>query len=178
MSLLWNCTPILLFSKSKTNLKFKASTAIAWSCKKLRLFHNPELLWYKAIKTRRRIQQRYSSWNLFVYIFTVSVCKICTLLNEKKQKKDKQTAYVLTLHYTPSPCCRHLYTFGLTPSFLPSNMQQKYNASRFFLPIIYNIKNSIVTAIVFQLSMIPHLHHVSTKKHGLLCLRKLSLRSI
>ena len=43
-------------------------------------------------------------------------------------------------------------------------MQQKYNTPRFCLPIIYKIKNSIVTTIVFQLSMIPHLHHVSTKK--------------
>ena len=70
---------------------------------KLRLSHNPELLWYKVIiKTCRCIQQRYSSWNLFVYIFILSVCKIAT------------------------------------------NMQQKYNASRFCLPNIYKIKNSIV----------------------------------
>ena len=174
MSLLRNCTTILLLLNSNANLKYKASTAMAWSCMELRLFHNPELLWCKVIKTRKRIQQRYSSWNLLVYIFTLSLCKICTLPSEKKQKKDKQTAYVLTLHYTPPPPhpTPMLYTperFWTDPSPLTSNMQQKYNASRFCLPFIYKIKNSIVTTIVFQLSMIPHLHHVSTKKHSLLC---------
>ena len=102
MSLLRGCTPILLLSKSNTNLSFRASTAIARDCIKLRLSDNPKLLWYKVIKTCRCIQQRYSSWNLFVYIFILSVCKIAT------------------------------------------NMQQKYNASRFCLPNIYKIKNSIV----------------------------------
>ena len=45
-----------------------------------------------------------------------------------------------------------------------SNMQEKYNVSRFCLPIIYKIKDFIYTTIVFQISMIRHLHHVSTKK--------------
>ena len=114
VSLLQNCTPMLLLSKSNTNLKFRASTAIVRGCMKSRLSRNPELLWYKVIRTCRRIQQRYSSWNLFVYIFTLSVCKICILPSERKQKKDSQTAYVLTLHYRPPLCCTNLYTFELT----------------------------------------------------------------
>ena len=107
VSLLRNCIHILLLSKSNINLKFWAGTAIAWNYMKLRLCHNPEFLWYKVIKTCRRIQQQWSSWkstregrmnlkllkNLFVYIFTLSVCKICTLQSEKKQKKDSQTVY-------------------------------------------------------------------------------------
>ena len=95
---------------------------------------------------------------------------------KKKQKKDIQTAYGLTIHYTPLPppphqCCTHLYAFTLlnlplshpTPPLPPlqppfkcvfleimcqtaesSNMQQKHNAPRFCLPIIYKIKNSIL----------------------------------
>ena len=106
MSLLQNCTLILLFWKYNMNLKYRASTTIAWGCMKLklRLSCNPELLWYKVIKTCRRIQQRYSSWNLFLYIFTLIVSNIYILSSKKKtkkQKKDSQTAYVLTLHYTP-----------------------------------------------------------------------------
>ena len=133
MSLLRNYTPILQLSKTNTNLKFRASAPIAWSYMKLRLFHYLELLRYKVIKTCRRTQQRWSSWkstregrmnlkllkNLFVYIFTWSVCKICTLQNvKKKQKKDSQTAHALTFHYTP---CSRLYAFGLTP--LPSYLR-------------------------------------------------------
>ena len=38
--------------------------------------------------------------------------------NQKKQKKDSQTAYTLMLHY-PTPCM-HLYTFGLSPFPLPA----------------------------------------------------------
>ena len=108
MTLLRNCTPIL---------KFRASIAIAWGCMKLRLSHNSKLLWCKVIKSCRCIQQQYSSWNLFVHIFTLSVCKICILQSEKKkkkQKKDSQTANVLKQHYTP-PCCTHLYAFELSP---------------------------------------------------------------
>ena len=97
VSLLQNCTPILLLSKFNTNLKFRASTAITWSCMKLRLFHNSELLWHKVIKTRRCIQQWYSSWNLFVYIFTLSVCKICKLPS-KKTKKNKRKKFKLSVY--------------------------------------------------------------------------------
>ena len=107
VSLLRNDTSVLLLSKSKINLKFRASTRIAWSCMKLRLFHNLKLLWHTEVRTSRCIQEWWSSWkstregrmnlkllkNLFVYIFTLSVCKICTLQSEKKQKKDSQTVY-------------------------------------------------------------------------------------
>ena len=93
VSLIWNRTSILLLSKSNANLKFRASTGIALSSMRLSLFHNLELLWYKVITTCRHIQQRWSSWKstregrmnlkllktLFLYIFTLSVCKICTL---------------------------------------------------------------------------------------------------
>ena len=41
--------------------------------------------------------------NLFVYIFTVSVCKICTLQSEKKKQKKDPTSYILTLHYPLRP---------------------------------------------------------------------------
>ena len=157
VSLLRNCTPILLLSKFNTNLKFRASTAIAWGCMKLKLSDNPELLRYKLTKTCRLIQQRYSSWNLFVYAFTLSVCKICILPSEKKQKKDSQTKYVLTLHYTP-PCCTHLYAFELTPLPPPptpppltvyfcKQWVKQLNpqiCSKIKNPIIYKIKNSIV----------------------------------
>ena len=102
VSLLRNCIPILLLSKTNTNLKFRASACIAWSWMKLRLFHNLELFWYKVIKTCRRTQQRWSFWkltregrinsntlkNMFVYIFPLSVCKVCTLQSKKKQTKD------------------------------------------------------------------------------------------
>ena len=104
VSLLRTCTLMLLLSKTNTNLKFGASACIAWSCMKLRLFHNLELLHYKVIKTCRRIQQWLSSWkstregrtnrnilkNLFVYIFTLGICKICTLQSEKNKAKQKQ----------------------------------------------------------------------------------------
>ena len=112
VSLSRNCSPILLLSKSNTNLKFRASTTITGSCKKLRLCHNPELLWCKMIKACRCIQQRWNSWkstregrmnlkllkNQFVYIFTLSVCKICTLQSEKNKKQKKDYT-----HYTHSP---------------------------------------------------------------------------
>ena len=42
--------------------------------------------------------------NLFVYIFTLSVWKNLHISKQKKkQKKDSQTAHVLTLHYPPPP---------------------------------------------------------------------------
>ena len=105
VSLLQNCTPILLLSKSNTNLKFRASTVITWSCMKLKLFHNSELLWHKVIKTRRCIQQWYSSWNMFVYIFTLSVCKICKLPSKKtqKNKRKKFKLSVYSCSITPPP---------------------------------------------------------------------------
>ena len=112
VSLLRNSMPISLLSKANTYLKFSACTRISWSCMKLRLFHNLELLRYKMIKTGTCIQQRWSSWkstregrinfnllkNLFVYIFTLSVYKICTPQSENKTE-DSQTVYELTLHY-------------------------------------------------------------------------------
>ena len=106
MSLLRNYTLILLLSKSNTNLTFRATTAIAWSCMKLRLFHNPELLWYKVIKSCRRVQQRYSSWNLLVYIFTLSAFKICTfpsgIKNRRKIVKLRMYSHYI-LHDTRPP---------------------------------------------------------------------------
>ena len=112
VSLLRNCIHILLLSKSNINLKFWAGTAIAWNYMKLRLCHNPEFLWYKVIKTCRRIQQQWSSWkstregrmnlkllkNLFVYIFTLSVCKICTLQSEKNKRKIAKLCTHTPLH--------------------------------------------------------------------------------
>ena len=127
VSLLRNCIHILLLSKSNINLKFWAGTAIAWNYMKLRLCHNPEFLWYKVIKTCRRIQQQWSSWkstregrmnlkllkNLFVYIFTLSVCKICTLQSEKSRRKTvKLRTYSRSI--TPPPSSTHQYVFGLT----------------------------------------------------------------
>ena len=108
--------PILPLPKTNTNLKFRASARIAWGCMKLTLFHNLELLQYKLIKTCRRIQQRWSSWkstregrmnlnimkNLFVYIFTLSVCKICTLQSEKK-KAEERSNFVHTHAPLPPP---------------------------------------------------------------------------
>ena len=138
VSLLRTCTLMLLLSKTNTNLKFGASACIAWSCMKLRLFHNLELLHYKVIKTCRRIQQGLSSWkstregrtnrnilkNLFVYIFTLGICKICTLQSEKNKAKQKQQqqqkhekqSNCMRTHAPYSPPCTHLYAFGLTPS--------------------------------------------------------------
>ena len=118
VSLLRNCTSILLLSKTSMNLKLRASAHIAWSCMKFRLFYNLELLQYKVIKTCRHIQQRWSSWkskkedrmnldilkNLFGYIFALWVCKSANfkVKKKKKQKKDSQTVYILTL-YQPCP---------------------------------------------------------------------------
>ena len=133
MSLLRNYTLILLLSKSNTNLTFRATTAIAWSCMKLRLFHNPELLWYKVIKSCRRVQQRYSSWNLLVYIFTLSAFKICTfpsgIKNRRKIVKLRMYSHYI-LHDTrppphPTPSCTHLYAFELTPSPLTASFLKK-----------------------------------------------------
>ena len=101
VSLLRNDTSVLLLSKSKINLKFRASTRIAWSCMKLRLFHNLKLLWYTVVRTSRCIQEWWSSWKstregrmnlkllkyLFVYVFTLSVCKICILQSEKTEER-------------------------------------------------------------------------------------------
>ena len=128
MSLLQNCTPILLFSKYNTNLKFRASTTIAWGCMKLklRLSCNPELFWYKVIKTCRRIQQRYTSWNLFVYIFTLSVCKICILPSEKKNRRKIVKLHMYSHSITrPCPILNWLLSpISLTASFCKQCVKQ------------------------------------------------------
>ena len=114
VSLLRNDTSVLLLSKSKINLKFRASTRIAWSCMKLKLFHNLKLLWYTVIRTSRCIQEWWSSWKstrkgsmnlkllkyLFVYVFTLTVCKI-SILQSKKQKKDVLTPHCTSPLYAP-----------------------------------------------------------------------------
>ena len=114
VSLLRNDTSVLLLSKSKINLKFRASTRIAWSCMKLRLFHNLKLLWYTVVRTSRCIQEWWSSWKstrkgsmnlkllkyLFVYVFTLTVCKI-SILQSKKQKKDVLTPHCTSPLYAP-----------------------------------------------------------------------------
>ena len=102
-NLLRNCSPILLLSKSNTNLKFRSSTSIAWSCMKLRLRHNPELLWCKVIKTCRCKHQCWNPWkptregrmnlkllkNQFAFSFTLSICKICMFQSEKKKTEQR-----------------------------------------------------------------------------------------
>ena len=136
-NLLRNCSPILLLSKSNTNLKFRSSTSIAWSCMKLRLCHNPELLWCKVIKTCRCKHQCWNPWkptregrmnlkllkNQFAFIFTLSICKICMFQSEKKKNRTKITLITLTVHCTT---CTHLYSFGLTPSSQPPTPPLRY----------------------------------------------------
>ena len=67
---------------------------------------------------------------------------------------------------------RNFYTVKFT-----SNMQQKYNASRFCLPIIYKTKNSIVFALQLYFNFQRYQTCITCvqKKHSLPWLRKLSL---
>ena len=136
VSLLRNSTPILLLSKTNTNLKFRASARLAWNCMKMRLFHNLEVLRYKMMKTCRRTQQQWSSWkstregrmnleiflkNFRIYFYSKSsVCKICTLQSKKnRRKKVKLCTY--SRFITPAP----LYTcarFWTDP--IPSNCKR------------------------------------------------------
>ena len=133
VSLLRNSTPILLFY---ANLKFRASARLAWNCMTMRLFHDLEVLPYKMMKTCRHIQQQWSSWKstregrmnleilkkIFVYIFilSLSVCKICTL-QSKKSRRKKVRLYTYSRFITPAP----LYTrarFWTDP--IPSNCKR------------------------------------------------------
>ena len=122
VSLLRNCTSILLLSKTSMNLKLRASAHIAWSCMKFRLFYNLELLQYKVIKTCRHIQQRWSSWkskkedrmnldilkNLFGYIFALWVCKSANFKVKKKRNRRKIVklcTYSRCINPAPHPVC-------------------------------------------------------------------------
>ena len=79
----------------------------------------------------------------------------------------------MLLNWPLSPLLNCIFLQTMCETAESSNMQQKHNVSRFCLPIIYKIKNFIYTTIVFQLSMIPHLHHVSTKKTQFTLLKKI-----
>ena len=129
VSLLRNCTSILLLSKSKINLKFRANTRIAWSCMKLRLFHNLKLLWYMVVRASTHTQERWSSWkstregkmnlkllkNLFVYVFTLIVCKICTLHSEKTEERCTHAQS----HFSPVCTCTLLcWPSSLLPAWV------------------------------------------------------------
>ena len=164
VSLLQNCIPILLLSKSNTNLKFRARTATAWSYMKLRLFHNPRLLWYKVVKTWRRIQQWYSSWNMFVYIFTLSVCKIAHFQAKKKQKKDSQMAYVLILHLKlqhrisrSNSCSRYLENANSQNIFIWRHLYgfaeavvQRCSTKKIFSKFCQNLQENTCAKVIFS----------------------------
>ena len=174
---------------------------------KLRLLHKLKLLRYKVINIGRRIEQRWTSWkstregrvnfkllNLFVYIYALSVCKICTLQSEKNRRKIvKLRTYSRSIIH---PSCMHLYAFGLTLLPLPAHVLywwplglnslvkkcvKKQNPQIHSTNIMrhesFFLQNKefyrIYTTIVFQLSMTPHLYQVSTRKQILSCLQKL-----
>ena len=53
--------------------------------------------------------------NIFVYIFALSVCTICTLQSKKKKTEERKSNYICTDAPLPPPSCKHLCTFGLNP---------------------------------------------------------------
>ena len=159
--------PLFYYCQKLTRITINLELALGfvWSCVKLRLLHKLKLLRYKVIKICRRIEQRWTSWkstrevrvnfkllNLFVHIYALSVCKICSLQSEKNRRK------IVKLHtYSRSiirPSCMHLYTFGMTLLPLPAHVLYRWPLGL----------NSFVKKCVKKLN--PQIHSTNIMRHG------------
>ena len=135
--------------------------------------------------------------NQFAFIFTLSICKICMFQSEKKKTEQRlhsshsqsiaphaRTCTVLDWPPPPNP---PYGTYSLDgpwnlPIFSKTCVKQlnPQICSKNVILCTYHLQSKepiycIYTTIVFQHSMIPHLHQVFTKEHSLPCLQKLIL---